>query len=124
MRSGNCKLAIHKTVVNTVVVAYSFESIMAKRRMMLSVSPELEEALQQLADVSGAARASVAASLLEEALPHIRAITAALEAAKNKTGDPLQLLNQALFQAINEASQAALDLGHEKPKAKVRRSVK
>lgn len=97
---------------------------MAKRRMMLSVSAELEEALQRLADVSGAAKASVAASLLEEAMPHIRAITAALEAAKNKTDDPLRLLNQALFQAINDASQAALDLGQPQAKAKVRRSVK
>lgn len=97
---------------------------MAKKRMMLSVSPGLEAALQRLADVTGAAKSSVAASLLESALPNIDGISRALEAAKNKDGNPLALLNQVLFQAINEASQATLNLGSDTAPVKVRRAVK
>ena len=44
---------------------------MAKKRILVSISPELEAALDALAEATSAAKASIAGELLEQSLPAI-----------------------------------------------------
>lgn len=89
-----------------------------KTRFSISVSPELLAALDSVAEATGAARASIASELLEEAIPTFQKIAKAVAAAKNKQIDAFDILNAAMFDAIAKADQTSLEL------TKVRRGIR
>jgi predicted DNA-binding protein len=86
----------------------------AKNRIYISVTPELEKALEALAEATGAAKASIAGEMLEQSLPAIVQMTKVMNAAKNKQADTFELLNEAVFTAVNAASQLGLEINDAK----------
>lgn len=87
---------------------------MAKKRILVSISPELEAALDALAEATSAAKASIAGELLEQSLPAIVQMANFMNAAKNKQADRFDLLNEAIFSAVNAASQLGLEINEAK----------
>jgi predicted transcriptional regulator len=81
-----------------------------KMRFSISVSPELLAALDAVASATGAARASVAAELLEETIPTLLNIAKAVTAAKNNQSEAFDILNSAMYEAMNKAGQMGLEL--------------
>lgn len=82
-------------------------------RFSITVSEELNQALLDLAEVTGGARASLAAEFLEECLPAVIQVTKAIALSKRDAPAALDLLNETLLKATQEATQIGLEL-HEK----------
>lgn len=87
---------------------------MARKRMLVMVSAELEAALQQMAELSGSSKSSIAGELLEQSLPVLQQMNKALEAAKNKQADVFDLLSTAINTAVGEAEQMGLEIDEVK----------
>lgn len=96
-----------------------------RKRIALTVSPEVHAALSKLTDATGVAAASYVASLLQDALPVIEATVRAVEVAKRAPREAAAMMDSELGKAIVMAGQASLDL-HDatRPRRKVRRTTK
>lgn len=79
-------------------------------RLYFTPSAELRAALSELSEESGASVASFVAEVLEEAVPQIKQITAAVRLAKKNNVEALDLLSSALFSSVSQASQLGLEI--------------
>lgn len=73
-----------------------------KKRIYVTVPPELEAALNDLRDATGVSPASFIAEIMTDAVPMIRGITQAAIEAKKSPGNALQLMQRVMLQGLNE----------------------
>lgn len=93
-----------------------------KKRINLSVPSDLETALDDLRDATGASPASFIVEIMTQAIPMIRNITAAAIEAKKSPQNALLLMQHAIDQGIENAHRKA-DL-FEQETRKLRKSPK
>lgn len=96
-----------------------------RKRMALTLSPEVHAALDRFSAVTGVAASSYIASMVEDALPVIEATTRALEAAKRNPQQAADILNETLVATVAKAAQGQLELDEAiKDRKRRRRSPK
>lgn len=96
-----------------------------RKRIALTVSPEVHSALMRLTDATGIAAASYVSNLLEDALPVIDATTRAMQLAKQAPRHAASIMDSELGRAIVMAGQASLDLNDATGKGRrIRRTTK
>lgn len=85
---------------------------MARTRLQISMSPELEDALRDLQDATGLAMASFVSEVMEHNISMIKSVAEAARAAKTAPGEWLiEMLRRTMTEAIREAEgQAPEDL--------------
>jgi hypothetical protein len=89
----------------------------AKRpRFSITVSEELNSVLLELSELTGGARASLAAEFLEECLPAISQILEAVRVAKTDSLAALEIVNDALLNAQSEAVNISKDISETRRK--------
>lgn len=84
-----------------------------KRRIILSLSPELDKAIDRLAKAQERPRASVVVEILEQVAPQLDAFAEAIEVAKSAPNQAFQDLYGILFNALSEGAtlgQSALSV--------------
>lgn len=85
-------------------------------RFSITVSEELNAVLLDLAELTGGARASIAAEFLEESLPVIAQIANSLRMAKKDAPAALDLINDTLLQVTQQAMQTSLEINETRRK--------
>jgi len=75
-----------------------------KKRLMISLSPEVEETLERLKKSMGVAPSRLIAGILDEALPSLQGIAEATELAREKKtrGGAFRLYEKTLTKALQE----------------------
>lgn len=81
-----------------------------KRRLILTLSPKLDQAIDRLAIANGRPRASVVVELLEQLAPQINEVAEAIEIAKNAPERAMEHLFGALSSAYAQAGVAGQEL--------------
>lgn len=81
-----------------------------KKRIYVTVPPELETALNDLRDATGVSPASFIAEIMTDAVPMIRGITQAAIEAKKSPGNALQLMQRVMLQGLNEMTNQQMML--------------
>lgn len=81
-----------------------------KKRIAVSLSPELEQALNELRDATGVAPSSFVAEIMTQSIPMIRGVTEAALEAKNSPSNALRLMQRSMMQAIGEVAGMQLEL--------------
>lgn len=81
-----------------------------RTRVMVSVSPELYELLEQLSSLAGASMGGLCGELLEDAKPALQAMLKALEQARDKNADAFDTLARMLAEAQVKAGEIQMDL--------------
>lgn len=81
-----------------------------KKRIYVTVPPELEAALNDLRDATGVSPASFIAEIMTDAVPMIRGITQAAIEAKKSPGNALQLMQRVMLQGLNEMTNQQMML--------------
>lgn len=81
-----------------------------KKRIAVSLPPELEQALNDLRDATGVAPSSFVAEIMTQSIPMIRGITEAALEAKNSPANALRLMQRSMMQAISEVAQVQMEL--------------
>ncbi len=87
---------------------------MARKRILVTVSPELDKVLGELASETGGAKASIAGELLEQSVPTLVEMTKFMRMAKTKQAEAFELLNDAVMTSIGSASQLGLEISEVK----------
>lgn len=95
-----------------------------RKRIALTVTPEVHAALERFTEASGVAGASYLSSLLVDMVPLIDATTRALQLAKQQPQQAANILDSELGRAIVMAGQASLDLQNVTKPKRVRRTTK
>jgi len=72
-----------------------------KRRMMLSLPPELEHAFDEFREATGTAPASFVVEMLMQAIPMMESVSKAARMAKQGNIDAFDLLNNTLAQSLH-----------------------
>lgn len=75
----------------------------SKKRIAISLPPELEQALNELREATGAAPASFVVEVMTRSIPMIRAVTQAALEAKQNPNQALLLMQRSLMSATSEA---------------------
>ena len=75
-----------------------------KRRMMLSLPPELEHALDEFREATGTAPASFVVEMLMQAVPMIKSVSKAAQMAKQGNLEAFDVLNATLADALHEGT--------------------
>lgn len=73
-----------------------------KRRIILSLSPELDQAIDRLAKAQERPRASVVVEILEQITPQFNALAEAVEVSKSAPEQAFQTLFSTLFDAMSQ----------------------
>lgn len=81
-----------------------------KKRIAVSLPPELEQALNELRDATGVAPASFVAEIMTQSIPMIRGITEAALEAKRNPNDAFRIMQRSMLAATTEVLNAQLDL--------------
>ena len=81
-----------------------------RNRVMVSVSPELYDLLDQLSTMAGASMRGLCGELLEDAKPALVAMLKALEQARDKNADAFDTLARMLAEAQVRAGEIQMDL--------------
>lgn len=89
---------------------------MARTRLQISMSPELEHALRDLQDATGLAMASFVAEVMEHNIGMINGVADAARAAKTAPGDwMLEMIKKSMSEALREAEGDGADVAVSKP---------
>lgn len=89
---------------------------MARTRLQISMSPELEHALRDLQDATGLAMASFVAEVMEHNILLIKDVADAARAAKAAPGEwMIDMLRKSMAQAIREAEGEGVEDVPSKP---------
>lgn len=101
-----------------IAVIHYLGGVMAvtRPRFSITVSEELNAVLLDLAELTGGARASIAAEFLEESLPAISQVAKALRLARKDAPSALDLLNDTLLQVTQQGIQTSLDISDTRRK--------
>lgn len=91
-----------------------------KPRVMVTLEPEVYEALKELQAAADISPASFISQMLKETLPAIHGMAKASVMAKRRNLDAFELLQEQLMEATEKASQVNLDL--QQTKTKLRRA--
>lgn len=81
-----------------------------KRRMLLTLPDELSHAFDDFREATGTAPASFVVQILLEALPMIRAMTEATQAAKKDRLQAVNIMQDAMASALHQGTAAQLDM--------------
>lgn len=81
-----------------------------KKRIAVSLPPELEQALNDLRDATGVAPSSFVAEIMTQSIPMIRSITEAALEAKNSPANALRLMQRSMMQALHEVAAVQMEL--------------
>lgn len=81
-----------------------------KKRIYVTVPPQLEAALNDLRDATGVSPASFIAEIMTDAVPMIRGITQAAIETKKSPGNALQLMQRVMLQGLNEMTNQQMML--------------
>lgn len=76
----------------------------AKRRLMLSLSPELDQAIDRLAKAQERPRAAVVVEILEGIVPQLNAFAEAVEVSKSAPEKAFQTLFSTLFDVMSQGA--------------------
>lgn len=87
-----------------------------RKRVQVTLTPEIYEVLQELADESGVAMGALCGNMLREALPAFQAMLAAVRAAKSKNADAYDFLASMLIENQAKSSQIQLEIDNERQK--------
>lgn len=88
----------------------------SKRRLMLSVSPELDKAIERLANAQGRPRATVVVEILEDIAPQLEQLAQAYELSKSAPQQAMQRLFGTLFNAISKGALIGQEMISESDK--------
>jgi len=98
---------------------------MAKaKRISIGFQPATMVALQRLADASGQSISGIVSSFMDDAAPALEQLITAMEKAKTKPLEALDMLQEQLAQAQHLASQGQLDLVETRKRHNKRRAKK
>lgn len=86
-----------------------------RRRYVFYASPELEAALEDLRDATGASISSFVGQMLQEQMGILKSIAKAARMAKQKDIAALDVMNQALQEMLLKGQQMSLDMAHKAP---------
>lgn len=81
-----------------------------KRRMMLSLPPELEHALDEFREATGTAPASFVVEMLMQAVPMIESISKAARMAKQGNLEAFDVLSNSLAGALHQGMGVQTDM--------------
>ena len=81
-----------------------------KRRMMLSLPPELEHAFDEFREATGTAPASFVVEMLMQAVPMIESISKAARMAKQGNLEAFDVLNNSLAGALHQGMGVQTDM--------------
>lgn len=95
-----------------------------KRRMMLSLPPELEHAFDDFREATGIAPASFAVQLLTECLPAIQAMSQAARIASTDQRKAADIMQKAMTAALHQGTAAQLDMYQATPAPRKARQTK
>lgn len=91
-------------------------------RVMVTVSAETFELLQQIAEEGGVAIGSLCGELLDEARPAFDAMLTAIRQAKAKNADAFDTIAKLMVQATTQANQVQMDIIEERQRLRRRPS--
>lgn len=89
-------------------------------RIMVTVSPELDRLLDELAEVACVAKSSMCRQLLEDAKPQLRLLLKAARQARESSADALDTLAEVLEEAQSRTLSAQASV--EEAKIRLRRA--
>ncbi|ORE39260.1 hypothetical protein BKN49_22510 [Pseudomonas aeruginosa] len=81
-----------------------------KKRIAVSLPPELEQALNELRDATGVAPSSFVAEIMVQSIPMIRGITEAALEAKRRPQEAIRLMQRSMMQALSDVASAQMEL--------------
>lgn len=81
-----------------------------KKRIAVSLPPELELALNELRDATGVAPASFVAEIMTQSVPMIRSITEAALEAKRNPSDAFRIMQRSMLSATTQVLNAQMEL--------------
>jgi predicted DNA-binding protein len=81
-----------------------------KKRIAISLPPELEQALNDLKEATGVSPSSFVAEIMTQSIPMIRGVTEAALEAKNSPSNALRLMQRSMMQALGEVASMQMDL--------------
>lgn len=81
-----------------------------KKRIYVTVPPELEVVLNDLRDATGVSPASFIAEIMTQAIPMIRGVTEAAIEAKKSPNNALLLMQRVMLQGLNQMNQQQIAL--------------
>lgn len=81
-----------------------------KKRIAVSLPPELEQALNDLRDATGVAPASFVAEIMTQSVPMIRGITEAALEAKRNPNDAFRIMQRSMLSATTQVLNAQMEL--------------
>ena len=81
-----------------------------KKRIAVSLPPELEQALNELRDATGVAPASFVAEIMTQSIPMIRGITEAALEAKRNPHDAFRIMQRSMLSATTQVLNAQMEL--------------
>lgn len=85
-------------------------------RLQITLSASMRALLAELAELSNQSQSKVAAELLEEVEPVIRAQMEAMKAVASRPEQAAQAIEEYANRAINDIAQASLEFGKKETK--------
>lgn len=95
-----------------------------KPRLAILLSPESRDALDRLSKVAGISASGFVASMVDDNVPVINAMTEALQQAMKSPTKAVQVMNDAALRGIADLVQAKLELETAVKRPRVRRRKK
>ena len=89
-----------------------------KVRIQFSITPELMKVFDELSDLTGAARSSFPAELLESNLPMFRELVKVMKIAHSRPAEASESLADMLTATLLTAGQLRMDLENDRAKKK------
>lgn len=81
-----------------------------KKRIAVSLPPELEKALNDLRDATGVAPSSFVAEIMTQCIPMIRGVTQAALEAKSSPTNALRIMQRSMLEALSEVTNVQIEL--------------
>lgn len=81
-----------------------------KKRVQVTLSPELEHALDQLQEATGVAPSAFIGQMIEQNLPVIRGLAEAAHEAKRNPASAIKMIQRAMLEALQDASSVQLEM--------------
>mgnify|MGYP000013181533 FL=1 len=95
-----------------------------RRRVLVTVSPEMYELVQAVSNEANVATSNLLGEMIEECKPAFEAMLAAVRQAKNKNADTFDTLQRLLISAQSQVTNAQIDLLDEQKKLRRQTSEK
>ncbi len=81
-----------------------------KKRVQVTLSTELEQALTDLQEATGVAPSAFIGQIMEQNLPIIRGLAEAAHEVKKNPASAIKMIQRAMFEALQDASTVQLEM--------------